>query len=31
LLRQRQAITKAGFAEAWLAGAEVTRSRQMTA
>ena len=31
LLRQRQAITKAGFAEAWLAGAESARSRQMTA
>jgi predicted deacetylase len=31
LLRQRQAVTKAGFAEAWLAGAETTRSRQMTA
>lgn len=31
LLRQRQAATKAAFAEAWLAGAEDASSRQMTA
>jgi predicted deacetylase len=31
LLQQRQAATKAGFAEAWLASAEAASSRQMTA
>ena len=31
LLRQRQATTKAGFAEAWLAGSAEASSRQMTA
>jgi predicted deacetylase len=31
LLLQRQATTKAGFAEAWLGGAEAASSRQMTA
>ena len=31
LLRQRRAVTKAGYAEAWLAGVEEASSKQMTA
>jgi hypothetical protein len=31
LIGQRQAVTKAGFAETWLASIEAASSKQMTA